>query len=352
MVLDEEAQARADVWKYAFGSINTKVMIVVVQLQIPDIMKKHGGAISLSDLSAAVGVPADNLYRIMRFSIHHGMFKKTEPPQRKVSDDVVYYAHTPLSLLLTIDNVGPFILLQGAGPHGNFGGLTVAALKIGNRPDFKTLNGNSNGNGNGNGNWDDPFYATKVYTDAMACHARVATSAIIKNCPEAFRGIRTLVDVGGRHGMALSMLIKGFPWIKGIAFDLPEVVAKAPPVDGIQFVGGSMFEAIPKAEAIMLMWILHDWSDKACIDILKKCKEAIPADTGRVIIAEAVIKEDEEEDEYTGAQLSLDMIMMDLHIEGKERTYKEWAHLLKAAGFSRHNVKNMKTLVSVIEAYP
>nr|QAX90920.1 caffeic acid O-methyltransferase [Catalpa bungei]QAX90950.1 caffeic acid O-methyltransferase [Catalpa bungei] len=304
MVLDEEAQARADVWKYAFGNVTSRVIIVVVQLEIPDIMKKHGGAISLSDLSAAVGVPDDKLYRIMRFLIHHGMFKKIEPPRSKVLDDVVYYAHTPLSLLLTMDNVGPFILLQGAGPHSNYEGLTVDALKIRNCPDFKTLNGESN--------WDNPLYATKVFTDGMACHARVATSAIIENCPEAFRGIRTLVDVGGRHGIALSMLIKGFPWIKGIAFDLPEVVAKAPSVDGIQFVGGSMFDTFPKADAVMLMWTLHNWGDEACIDILKKCKEAVPADTGKVIIAEVVINEDGEEDEYTGARLSLDMVMTGL----------------------------------------
>ncbi|KAL0281849.1 UNVERIFIED_CONTAM: 3'-hydroxy-N-methyl-(S)-coclaurine 4'-O-methyltransferase 2 [Sesamum angustifolium] len=50
-----------------------------------------------------------------------------------------------------------------------------------------------------------------------------------------------------------------------------------------------MFESVPKADAVMLMWILHDWSDSLCIDILKKCKEAVPAETGKVIIVEAVI---------------------------------------------------------------
>ncbi|PIN04440.1 Hydroxyindole-O-methyltransferase [Handroanthus impetiginosus] len=243
MVLDEEAQARADVWKCAFGFIKSRVTRITVELKIPDIVKNHDGPISLSDLSAAVDVLADELYCIMRFLIHHRIFKKAERLERKVSDDVVYYTHTPLSLLLTMDNMGPFMLLQGGSDRMSMGIMEI--LKTRNCPDCKTPNSKNT--------WSDPGYATKEFTDSMACHVRVATSPIIQNCPEAFRGIGTLVDVGGRHGMALAMLIKAFPWIKGITFDLPEIVAKAPPVDGVQFVGGSTFETIPKADAIMLM---------------------------------------------------------------------------------------------------
>ncbi|KAL0349279.1 UNVERIFIED_CONTAM: Acetylserotonin O-methyltransferase [Sesamum angustifolium] len=147
------------------------------------------------------------------------------------------------------------------------------------------------------------------------------------------------------------MLVKAFPWIKAINFDRPEVVSEAPPIDGIEHVGGDMFESVPKADAVMLMWILHDWSDTLCIDILKKCKEAVPADTGKVIIVEAVIDE-EGGDEYTGARLAIDMAVMAATINGKERTTKEWGQLLDAAGFKRHNIKRMKAIESVIEAYP
>ncbi|KAL0413835.1 UNVERIFIED_CONTAM: Acetylserotonin O-methyltransferase [Sesamum radiatum] len=147
------------------------------------------------------------------------------------------------------------------------------------------------------------------------------------------------------------MLVKAFPWIKGINFDRPEVVSEAPCIDGIEHVGGNMFESVPKADAVMLMWILHDWSDNLCIDILKKCKEAVPAETGKVIIVDAVIDE-EGGDEYTGARLALDMTVMSATVNGKERTAKEWGLLLDAAGFKRHTVKHMKAIESVIEAYP
>lgn len=97
---------------------------------------------------------------------------------------------------------------------------------------------------------------------------------------------------------------------------------------------------------------MHDWSDDLCIEILKKCKEAVPSETGKVMIVDAIIDENGEGDEYTGARLALDMVMMATTVEGKERTYREWTHLLNAAGFSRHTVKNIKTIESVIVAYP
>ena len=40
-----------------------------------------------------------------------------------------------------------------------------------------------------------------------------------------------------------------------------------------------------------LQWVLHDWGDDDCIRILKKCREAIPIDKGKVIIVEAIIDE-------------------------------------------------------------
>lgn len=98
--------------------------------------------------------------------------------------------------------------------------------------------------------------------------------------------------------------------------------------------------------------MLHNWSDKECVEILKKCIEAVPAGTGKVMIVDAVIDEDEDKDELAGARLALDMTMMATFPHGKERTYKEWTCILKEAGFTHHTVKNIKAIESVIEAYP
>lgn len=96
---------------------------------------------------------------------------------------------------------------------------------------------------------------------------------------------------------------------------------------------------------------MHDWSDEACIEILKKCKEAIP-ESGKVMIVDAIVDEEGEGDDFAGARLSLDLIMMAVMARGKERTYREWEHLLKEAGFRKLVVKNINTIEYVIEAYP
>lgn len=61
------------------------------------------------------------------------------------------------------------------------------------------------------------------------------------------------MDVGGGNGTSMGMVVKAFPWIKGINFDLPPVASAAPDWDGVDHVGGDMFEGIPKADAATLL---------------------------------------------------------------------------------------------------
>ena len=100
-----------------------------------------------------------------------------------------------------------------------------------------------------------------------------------------------------------------------------------------------------------LQWILHDWGDNECIQILKKCREAVLENKGKVIIVDAVIEE-AEKDKLTDVKLALDMAMMAHTNRGKERTLKEWGFVLGEAGFSRYTVKTIHAVQSVIEAFP
>lgn len=100
-----------------------------------------------------------------------------------------------------------------------------------------------------------------------------------------------------------------------------------------------------------LQWVLHDWGDEECVQILKKCKEAIPAEGGKVLIVEAVISEGVEEPGLRDIRLMLDMVMI-AHTKGKERTEAEWKSIITGAGFSRYNIRPIRALQSVIEAFP
>ncbi|CAI8591867.1 unnamed protein product [Vicia faba] len=87
---------------------------------------------------------------------------------------------------------------------------------------------------------------------------------------KGFEGLSTSVDVGGGNGQSLKLIIAKYPSIKAINFDLPQVIDNAPPFTDIEHVGGSMFESIPKGDAIILK------IDEQCIEILRNCHKAIP----------------------------------------------------------------------------
>ncbi|KAB2636295.1 3'-hydroxy-N-methyl-(S)-coclaurine 4'-O-methyltransferase-like [Pyrus ussuriensis x Pyrus communis] len=68
---------------------------------------------------------------------------------------------------------------------------------------------------------------SKLINDAMACDARIAVPAVIERCLEVFKGLETIVGVGGGDGTTLRLLVETCPWIRGIDFDLPRVVSVA-----------------------------------------------------------------------------------------------------------------------------
>ncbi|KAA3460846.1 3'-hydroxy-N-methyl-(S)-coclaurine 4'-O-methyltransferase-like [Gossypium australe] len=340
---DEDEKAEVDIWNYVFGYVKIAVVKCAIELGIADAIDKHGSPMTLSQLTTTLKCQPSRLYRIMRFLVHYQIFKE-EP----ITKDSIGFALTPLSRRLSRHgerSMAAMILLQSSPVMlAPWHSLSARVLDSGNSP-FETAHGKDV--------WsyaeENPGHS-KLIDEAMACDARVAVRALIEGCPQVFDGIKSLVDVGGGNGTALSMLVKAFPWIHGIDFDLPRVVAVAPKVDGIKYVGGDMFKCVPKADAAFFMWVLHDWGDEECIQILKKCKEAIPQDKGKVIIVESVLEEDKNDKlEFVG--LMLDMVMMTHTNKGKERTLKEWKYVLGEAGFTRIDVKPIHAVQSVIEAY-
>ena len=57
----------------------------------------------------------------------------------------------------------------------------------------------------------------------MVCTARVVCMAMISGYKDGFNQIKSLVDVGGGIGGSLFEIVRAFPRIKGINFDLPRV---------------------------------------------------------------------------------------------------------------------------------
>ncbi|GJZ59425.1 caffeate O-methyltransferase family protein [Tanacetum coccineum] len=339
----EDEAAQQEIWKYILGFTPMAVIKCAIELGIPDILENHETPMTLAELASKLGCSSFSLYRIMRFLIQYKIFQ-----EKPVSETSVGYALTPLSRLLTRQSkhsMADFILLESSpfmlAPWHK---LSARVLSNEDAPFGAT---------HGDDVWGfaaaNPSHS-KLIDDAMACDARVAVGAVLEGCPEVFEELKTMVDVGGGDGTALRLIVEACPWIKGINFDLPHVVSVAPISKGVEHVGGDMFDLIPKADAVYMMKVLHDWGDEECIEILRKCKEAIPQDKGKVIIVDAIVGQ--EDHEFKDVVLMLDMVMMAHTSKGKERTLKEWSYVFTQAGFTRYTVKHIRTYQSVIEVYP
>ncbi|CAK8539027.1 unnamed protein product [Lathyrus sativus] len=162
-----------------------------------------------------------------------------------------------------------------------------------------------------------------------------SSSIIMKKILETYSGFKSLdsvVDVGGGIGTVTNMIVSKYPNIKAINFDLPHVINVAPSYPGVEHVGGDMFVGVPKADAIFMKWLCHDWNDEQCLKILKNCYDSLPI-AGKVIVVESIVPVVPNSSLASKNVLQMDVIMLCHSSGGKERTKKEFEALAKGAGF-------------------
>jgi hypothetical protein len=169
-----------------------------------------------------------------------------------------------------------------------------------------------------------------------------------------FAGIRTVVDIGGGTGALLAAILKAYPTLHGVLYDLPHVIDSARPVleaagvaNRCDTVSGDFFVSVPEGDAYLLSRILHDWGDAPSLTILRNCRKAI-GQGGKLLIVEAIIKPSNVPD---FGKLS-DLYMLVLTDNGLEREADEFRSLLGSAGFSLVKIWPVDAALSVIEAVP
>ncbi|KAG2701088.1 hypothetical protein I3760_06G028400 [Carya illinoinensis] len=197
-------------------------------------------------------------------------------------------------------------------------------------------------------NEKDPIFG-EAFNFAMSRCSILVVKQILKKYM-GFEGLSTFVDVGGGIGGTLNLIISKYPSIKGINFDMPEVLRNAPSLNSIEHVGGDMFKEVPKGDAILLKLVLHNWNDEQCLKILKNCYKALPK-TGKVIIIEAVLPVAPESTNFCKVATQLDNLVFNQLGTGKERTEPEFRALAIAAGFSDFRVACRVCAHSVMELH-
>ncbi|KAK7340645.1 hypothetical protein VNO77_21354 [Canavalia gladiata] len=123
--------------------------------------------------------------------------------------------------------------------------------------------------------------------------------------------------------------------------------------NNLTYVGGNMLESIPKANAVLLKNVLHNWSDDDCKKILENCKVAISSNgkRGKVILIDIVINDKQDEHLITGIKLLMNVNMRCL-VNGKERSEEEWKKLFVEAGFQEYKISPLTGVLSLVEIYP
>ena len=165
------------------------------------------------------------------------------------------------------------------------------------------------------------------------------------------RGVKLAVDVGGANGALLRELQRANPSLRGVVFDRPEVAAEAAAViaaggfaDLTEVVGGDFFRAVPAGDLYLLKFVLHDWDDESCVEILKRCREAmLPG--GRIDIIEFLLGGHD----HPGVIALMDINMLAV-AGGRERTLTEFDVLLSKAGLRRIAVHRTNSPQALIEA--
>ncbi|KAJ7946584.1 Caffeic acid O-methyltransferase [Quillaja saponaria] len=240
------------------------------------------------------------------------------------------YGSTPLSKYFLLDqkeiSLAPFLhLFHQKALMDSWYGLKDAVLE-GGIP-FNKVHGMNAFEYHAN----DPIL-NQVFHKAMMSLTTVVMSGVLQNY-KGFENLKEVVDVGGGIGITLDMIISKYPGIRGINFDLPHIIQQAQiSYPGVKYHKGDMFESIPRAEAILLKGILHDWSDEHCLKILKNCHAALP-DDGKLIVIDLLLPEEPEISDAARYITQIDLSMMTINPGGKERTKHEYETLAGSIGF-------------------
>jgi hypothetical protein len=167
-----------------------------------------------------------------------------------------------------------------------------------------------------------------------------------------FSGFDTIIDVGGATGHLLATVLQAHPGTKGVLYDLPHVVSKAPELiagrglsDRVTIREGSFFDGVPEGgDAYLMSHIIHDWSVEQCLTILGHCRRAMKP-SSKLLIVEFVLPEGNTP--HFGKLL--DMVMLAIP-GGEERSGAEYAELLEKAGLRMTRVVPTSTEISIVEA--
>jgi hypothetical protein len=179
------------------------------------------------------------------------------------------------------------------------------------------------------------------FGEAMRELTAIDLPALSRAYPWPREGV--VCDVAGGIGTLLAAILERRPQARGILLDAPEVLADAEGFLQASGVGerverraGDLFGALDAhANVYVLKWILHDWSDEACRDILRRIRATMPSGSRVVVIDQRL------EPGQPNPFSSLADLLMLVECEGGRERSPEQVHALMAdAGLAPGRVRH------------
>ncbi len=313
----------------------TQLIHVAATLGIADLLKQ--GPQSVERLAQSVGADAHALHRLLRALASIGIFAETTEGQ---------FGLTPLAALLQEDTPGSLrglAILYGEKWLWDVYGTLLYSVKTG-RTGFPRIHGQT-------------FFeylgqhpeSARSFNQAMSSYSGQEATAVLEAYD--FSGMTKLVDVGGGHGGLLAAILKRYPAMSGVLFDLkpvldgaPEELTQAGVMSRCDLVAGDFFVAVPQGgDAYLLKSVLHNWDDTQCVRILQNCRKVMQPG-GRLLVVERVLPLGNEPSE--AKLFDINMLVV---LGGSERTEFEYASIFAQAGFKLTRVIATRSPLSIVE---
>jgi len=323
-------------FRLIFSKIITQCIGVAAELGIADLLKD--GSCSIEKLAQKSKVKENYLYRVMRALVSVGIFKETEPEIFALNDLAEpLCSNSPHSLK-------DFAAFVAHPVHNGAHSALLHSVKTG-ETGFDYVHRT------------DSFSYMKNDTDFFNIFNLAMTSLshrdaqVVSNAYD-FSGFSRLVDIGGGNGFLLAEILKTTPELKGVLFDLQDVISNSQSIfkkfdllDRVKFISGDFFNSVPSgADAYIMKYVLHDWDDEQASLILKNC--ALSKNSGgKILIIDNVIPEGD--NPHLGKLHDIEMMVM---TGGRERTASEFEALLNSAGLNLINITPTESTLSIVEA--
>jgi ubiquinone/menaquinone biosynthesis C-methylase UbiE len=324
--------------QYITGFWMSRAVHIAAKLGIPDLLQS--GPKTVEELAQATETHAPSLYRVLRALTSVGIFQKESDGR---------FSLTPLSETFATSTPGTmrwFLISELGQEHYPAWGNLMHSVKTGEIAFDNQFGADV---------WQyfaqNPEEAA-VFNDSMSANTAAANQAIL--AVYDFSPFKKVVDIGGGHGGLITSILKQNPQTQGVLFDAPVVIEGARPklesagvADRCEAIGGDFFKDVPKGgDAYVMKWIIHDWEDEKAITILKNCRKHMQPN-GRLIIVDCVVPDNDTPD--FSKTFDLNMLVM---TGGKERTEREFAQLLEAAGFKLLRTIPTDVPTSIVEGQP